>query len=100
MSAMFPSQEICTEPILLICFNRLREAEAVMGRIQQAKPARLYLASDGPRDDRRGERQTVMAVRRRLLEMIDWPCSVKTLWRESNLGCKFGVSSAITWFFE
>ena len=31
---------------------------------------------------------------------MDWPCEVKTLFRESNLGCKYAVSSAIDWFFE
>jgi hypothetical protein len=31
---------------------------------------------------------------------VDWPCEVKTLFREENLGCKYAVSGAITWFFE
>lgn len=30
---------------------------------------------------------------------MDWPCEVKTLFREENLGCKYAVSRAITWFF-
>ena len=35
-----------------------------------------------------------------ILDMIDWDCEVKTLFRENNLGCKVAVSSAIDWFFE
>jgi len=31
---------------------------------------------------------------------VDWPCQVNTLFREDNLGCKRGVSEAITWFFD
>jgi hypothetical protein len=31
---------------------------------------------------------------------IDWECEVKILFREKNLGCKYAVSGAITWFFE
>ena len=31
---------------------------------------------------------------------VDWPCEVKTLFREKNLGCKLAVSSGIDWFFE
>jgi hypothetical protein len=31
---------------------------------------------------------------------VDWPCEVKTLFRETNLGCKNAVGEAITWFFE
>ena len=35
-----------------------------------------------------------------MLESIDWPCEVKTLFREKNLGCGVAVSEAISWFFE
>ncbi len=31
---------------------------------------------------------------------VDWPCEVKTLFREKNLGCKNGVSRGIGWFFD
>ena len=30
---------------------------------------------------------------------MDWPCEVKTLFREENLGCKYAVSGGINWFF-
>jgi hypothetical protein len=31
---------------------------------------------------------------------VDWPCELKTLFRESNLGCKNAVSGGINWFFS
>ncbi len=34
------------------------------------------------------------------MSQIDWPCTVKTLFRDTNLGCGRSVSSAINWFFE
>ncbi|MBR6373754.1 MAG: hypothetical protein IKS20_11285, partial [Victivallales bacterium] len=34
------------------------------------------------------------------LEMINWQCCVKTLFRDHNLGCGRAVSEAISWFFE
>src|SRR5262249_5349428 len=37
---------------------------------------------------------------RRIATRVDWPCQVRTLFRECNLGCRQAVSSAITWFFE
>ncbi|MBW2664638.1 MAG: hypothetical protein JRD93_22400 [Deltaproteobacteria bacterium] len=37
---------------------------------------------------------------RRIATQVDWDCEVKTLFREKNLGCRIGVSSAIDWFFE
>jgi len=31
---------------------------------------------------------------------VNWPCEVRTLFRERNLGCKMAVSEGIRWFFE
>ena len=70
----------------------------VMEAVRAARPPRLYVAADGPRD-RPGE-----AVRceeaRRIATTVDWDCDVRTLFRDSNLGCREAVSSAITWFFQ
>ena len=37
---------------------------------------------------------------RELIELIDWPCQVKTRYLENNVGCGEAVSGAIKWFFE
>jgi len=42
----------------------------------------------------------VQAVRDFILQNIDWECEIKTLFRDQNLGCKYAVSGAITWFFD
>ena len=86
-------------PILFIVFNRPETTAKVFERIRQVKPLRLYLAGDGPREGREGEKEKVNKVRE-ILTKLDWPCEVKTLLREKNLGCKKGVSTAISWFFE
>ena len=67
--------------------------------IRQAKPPRLYVAADGPRANKPGEAERCAEVRL-IATNVDWPCEVKTLFRESNLGCKMGVSSGINWFFD
>ena len=72
---------------------------AQIAAVRAAKPARLYVAVDGPRPNRAGEGEKCRAVRE-CVKLVDWPCEVKTLFREKNLGCKMGVSGAITWFFE
>lgn len=88
------------KPILFIVFNRLDTAKRVLESIQQAKPPKLYIASDGARSSRDCESDQVTNVREYILANIDWECEVKTLFREKNLGCKIAVSSAISWFFE
>lgn len=67
--------------------------------IRRARPPRLYVAADGPRATRAGEAERCAEVRR-IATAVDWPCQVRTLFREQNRGCKLGVSEGITWFFE
>jgi hypothetical protein len=85
--------------VLLLVFNRPDTTSKVFEAIRQAKPPRLYVAADGARAGRVGEAELVAKVRE-IATAVDWPCEVRTLFRDKNLGCKFAVSGAITWFFE
>lgn len=87
--------------VLLITFNRLEPTKKVFEQIRIAKPPRLYLASDGPRQKVDGEAEIVNNVRDYLLKHIDWDCEVKTRFLDTNSGgCKYGVANAVSWFFE
>lgn len=86
-------------PILLIGFNRPDFMVNQIASIRPSQPSRLYVAVDGPRADRAGEPENCLRVRE-CIKLVDWPCEVKTLFRENNLGCKYNVSGAISWFFE
>ena len=85
--------------VLFLVFNRPNTTTKVLEAIRRAKPPRLYVAADGPREGREGEAERVAKVRE-IATAVDWPCEVRTLFREKNLGCKYAVSGAITWFFE
>lgn len=85
-------------PVLFLVFNRPELTERVFQAIRDARPSRLYVAADGPRPWRHGEKDRCDQVRH-VATSVDWPCRVETLFRDTNLGCKLAVSSAITWFF-
>jgi hypothetical protein len=87
-------------PILLLVFNRLDTLEIVFKAIKKRRPLKIYLACDGARPLKFGEREQVDKVRKYVLENINWRCEIKTLFRENNLGCGKAVSSAISWLFE
>ncbi|MDW8116781.1 MAG: glycosyltransferase family 2 protein [Geminocystis sp.] len=89
-----------TTAVLFLVFKRLDTTKNVFEFIRKAKPPRLYIAADGPRERVEGEAEKVQAVRDYLMRNIDWNCEVKTLFRDKNLGCGRAVSEAITWFFE
>lgn len=86
-------------PVLFIVFNRPDTTRKVFEKIRQVKPARLYVAADGPRINVKDEKEKINMVRD-IATNVDWSCEIKTLFRDKNLGCKKGASSAITWFFE
>lgn len=86
--------------ILILAFNRPEHVAKAMEPVRVYQPERLYLACDGPRAGKKGEADLVDATQKCMLEVIDWPCDVKTLFRKENLGCAHAVYEAITWFFE
>ncbi|WP_045219768.1 hypothetical protein [Desulfonatronum thioautotrophicum] len=86
--------------VLFLIYKRPDTTRQVFEAIRQAKPPRLYVAADGPKANVPGEAEKVQQARDIVINGVDWDCEVKTLFRETNLGCKYGVSGGITWFFE
>jgi hypothetical protein len=86
-------------PVLFLIFNRPAETARVFVAIREQRPSRLFVAADGARPDRADERALVRESRT-IATKVDWPCDVKILFRDTNLGCGLAVSGAISWFFE
>jgi hypothetical protein len=85
--------------VLFLIFNRPETTARVFEAIRSAKPPRLYVAADGARDGYEGEEDRVVSARS-IATAVDWPCELKTLFREKNLGCKRAIGEAISWFFD
>lgn len=85
--------------VLFLVFNRPDTTARVFEVIRRERPARLYVAADGPRQGHPTDGERCAAVRN-LVQSIDWPCEPHFLLRENNLGCRRAIGSAITWFFE
>ena len=86
-------------PVLFLVFNRPDTTKQVFEAIRKAQPKQLFVAADGPRSDKPGEKEKTEEVRR-IATAVDWDCDLKTLFRDENLGCGRGPATAITWFFE
>jgi hypothetical protein len=86
-------------PILFLVFNRPDVTKRVFDTIRLARPRQLFVAADGPRAGRIGEKEKCDEVRE-IVQNIDWDCDLKTLFRDTNHGCRVGVSTAIDWFFS
>jgi hypothetical protein len=88
--------------VLLIAWRRPKHLSQVISAIRTVRPKQLFVAVDGPRpgDEYARERDLIQETKKVVEKEIDWICELKTLYRDENLGCAQGVSSAITWFFE
>jgi hypothetical protein len=86
-------------PVLFIIFNRPETTVRVFEAIRKAHPKQLFVAADGPRMGKEGEKERCEEARK-IATQVDWDCEVKTLFRDENIGCGRGPAEAITWFFE
>jgi len=87
-------------PVLILAFNRPDHVIRAVEAVRTYQPNSLYLSCDGPRENKDGEAELIMATQRAMLDAVDWECEIKTLFREKNLGCAQAVYEAITWFFN
>ena len=92
-------KDTLSTPVLLIIFNRAHTTQKVFDRIRQLRPTKLYVAADGPRAHVPTDIEKC-AEARNIINQVDWECDVKTLFRDTNLGCGIAPSSSISWLFE
>ncbi len=83
-------------PIALVIYKRLDVTRRVFAAIAAARPRRLYVIADGPRDESEAAR---CAETRAIIREVDWNCEVSTNYAETNLGLKRRVSSGLDWVF-
>ncbi len=86
-------------PVLLIGFNRPDTITQVFKKIREAKPTKLYVAIDGPRIGKEGERELVEQVRE-IVKTVDWQCKTHYSFSEVNQGAEITISSAISRVLE
>lgn len=85
--------------VLLIFFTRPDTFEKVFEQVRIARPSKLLLACDGPREGRLDDVENINACKK-IVENIDWECEVYQRYSEVNLGCGQGPATAISWAFS
>jgi hypothetical protein len=85
-------------PVVLLMFARPDTTAKVLDAIREARPRRLLVVADGPREDVPGEAELCERTRA-LLERVDWDCEVSTDFSDRNLGQKVRVESGLSWAF-
>jgi hypothetical protein len=83
-------------PVLFIIYKRPEYTNLVFKEIRKVRPNKLFIAADGPKEGEESKCQEV----RKVVEKVDWDCTVRTLFQDKNLGGKYGGYRAIDWFFS
>jgi hypothetical protein len=83
-------------PVLLIGFNRPDTIAVVFDCIRAVRPAKIYVALDGPRVNKDGEVLLCNEVKA-IVKEITWDCEKHYLFNEENKGAEVTVSSAVSW---
>jgi len=87
-------------PVAFIVFNRPDCAARTLAAIREARPPRLLVVADGPRNAHPDDAARCASVRRLIDEQVDWPCNVERNYSDTNLGCAVRVASGLTWAFS
>lgn len=85
-------------PVLLFVFIRPNTLRCVFEVIKEARPSKLFLVSDGPRQDKPNDRSRI-AESRKIVEEIDWECDVYRLYYDENHGLYTMVREALDFIF-
>jgi hypothetical protein len=86
-------------PVVLFIFNRPANTGRVMNAIRKAQPAQFFVVGDGPRPNRPGDSQFCEEARQ-IATRVDWPCDVKTRFRDDNVGCDRSIVDGLDWAFS
>lgn len=86
--------------VAFLVFNRPELTRRVLAAIREARPPRLLVVADGPREGHPTDAARCVEVRAVIEAGVDWPCSVEKNYAEKNLGCGRRVTSGLDWVFE
>jgi hypothetical protein len=86
-------------PVLLIFMARHKQFVEVFNQVKTARPSKLFLYQDGPRENKIDDLDNILKCRA-IAEDIDWECEVYRMYQEKNIGCDPSEYIAQKWMFS
>lgn len=86
--------------VLLLFHARADQFSKVWEEVRKARPARLFLYQDGPREGK-NDMNGILACRELVKDdNIDWECEIHRLYQEKNYGCDPSGFMSQQWAFS
>lgn len=86
--------------VLLLFFTRTEHTKITFNQIRKARPSKLFLYQDGPREGRADDIENINKCREVIESMIDWNCEVHRLYQKKNYGCDPSEYLSQKWMFS
>ncbi len=86
-------------PVLLMIFVRPKQLTDSFNAIKKARPSKLLIVSDGPRDSHPTDKD-LNDICKKIVEDIDWECEVHYRYSEVNRGMYVTAYDAFKWAFS
>ena len=83
--------------VVFIVYRRPELTRRVFERIAAARPERLFVIADGPRDS---DDEAMCAATREITENVTWPCDVRRDYATENQGSRTRISGGLDWVFS
>lgn len=86
-------------PVALMVFARPDSLAKILASVRTARPRLLLVVADGPRATHPQDVANCAAVRG-VLDTVDWPCEIRRLESDQNMGCDPRIASGLDWVFR
>lgn len=86
--------------VLLLFFTRTAHTKYTFAQICKARPSKLFLYQDGPREGRQDDIKNIQECRKMVESMIDWDCEIHRLYQPKNIGCDPSEYISQKWMFS
>lgn len=73
--------------------------QALLTQLKPARPERIWLIADGPKRERPEEAELCRKARQAAEESLDWPCEVRKVYADTNLGLRPRFESGLDALF-
>ena len=87
-------------PILILAWKRPTHVKKVISSLRKIEPKNIFVSCDGADSNNKLEYNLVEDTKEIIQKEIDWECNKSYNFRKKKLGCRFGVSEGINWFFQ
>jgi hypothetical protein len=86
-------------PVVLFTYRRPKTTAIIANKINDARPTKVYLVSNWPKDGQSEDKKSVLETRQ-VLRSINWNCPVEEIFADSSLGLRDRFESAFDYIFE